>query len=315
MPNHHELHASPETVHWGFFDANLPPALRIDSGDRVTFHCISGEPEDMPADLSVVPSETFEIHEKCERGPGPHFMTGPVWVNGAEPGDTLEVRILECRLKADWGYNLIWPLFGTLPEDFPLLRRLHIPLDREAMTAEVPWGGRLSLQPFFGIFGVAPPPLYGRVNSITPREFGGNLDNKDLGPGATIYLPVWNQGALFSLGDGHAIQGHGEVCLTPIETPLIGTLELILRKDLSIQFPRGETDTHYMTMGLDPDLDDAAKQALREMIRLLGEIAEMSPEDAYSLCSMAADLHVTQLVDGNKGIHAMLPKEAAPRKA
>ncbi len=149
MPNHHELHASPDTVHWGFFDANLPSALRIDSGDRVTFHCISGEPEDMPPDRSVIPSETFEIHKKCERGPGPHFMTGPVWVNGADPGDTLEVRILECKLKADWGYNLIWPLFGTLPEDFPLLRRLHIPLDREAMTAEVPWGGARSLSNLF----------------------------------------------------------------------------------------------------------------------------------------------------------------------
>ncbi len=308
MSAQHELHASPETVHWGFFDASLPAVLRVDSGDRVTLHSVSGEPNDLPPEPFEVPPETREIHAKCERGPGPHFMTGPIWVNGAEPGDTLEVRIIDCTLRGNWGWNIIIPLLGTLPEDFPQLRRVHIRLDQEAGIAELPWGGRLPLGLFFGVMGVAPPANYGRIPSVQPREHGGNLDNKELMAGTTLYLPVWNEGALFSAGDGHAVQGDGEVCLTAIEAPLSGTFELIVRKDLSLQFPRAESPTHHITMGLDPDLDDAAKQALREMISLLGEVAGLSPEDAYCLCSLAADLRVTQLVDGNKGIHAMLAK-------
>tara|TARA_B100001971_G_C17846365_1_gene361178 strand:- start:29 stop:547 length:519 start_codon:yes stop_codon:yes gene_type:complete len=170
----------------------------------------------------------------------------------------------------------------------------------------------LPLSPFFGIMGVAPPAAYGRIPSSTPREFGGNMDNKELVAGTTLYLPVWNEGALFSAGDGHAVQGDGEVCLTAIEASLSGTFELIVRKDLSLKFPRAESPTHYITMGMNEDLDDAAKQALREMIALLGEVAGLSPEDAYILCSLAADLRVTQLVDGNKGIHAMLDKAVLP---
>lgn len=313
MGTHHELPASAKTVHWGFFDAALPPVLRVESGDRVTFHCLTAEPEDLPADPSWVLPELREVHAQCERGPGPHFMTGPVWVNGAEPGDTLEVRILDCRLRQDWGWNLITPLLGTLPEDFPTVRRLHIPLDRKAMVARLPWGMRVPLRPFFGVMGVAPPPVYGRITSIVPREHGGNLDNKELVPGATLYLPVWNAGALFSVGDGHAVQGDGEVCLTAVEAALSGTFELVVRKDLPLRFPRAETPTHYLTMGLDPDLDDAAKQALRHMLDLLKEIAALSAEDAYTLCSLAADLRITQLVDGNKGVHAMLPKAILER--
>ena len=147
---------------------------------------------------------------------------------------------------------------------------------------------------------------------MTPREFGGNMDNKELVAGTTLYLPVWTEGALFSAGDGHAVQGDGEVCLTAIEASLSGTFELVVRKDLSLKFPRAESPTHYITMGMNEDLDDAAKQALREMIALVGEVAGLSPEDAYTLCSLAADLRVTQLVDGNKGIHAMLDKAVLP---
>ena len=312
MAAQHELHASPETVHWGYFDASLPPTLKVDSGDRVTIHAVTAEPDDLPPEGFEVLPELLKIHAKGKQvtlmDVGPHFMTGPVWVNGAEPGDTLEVRILDCTLREDWGWNIILPLLGTLPEDFPLIRRIHIPLDRKAMTAQPPWGGTLPLSPFFGIMGVAPPAAYGQITSSIPREFGGNMDNKELVAGTTLYLPVWNEGALFSAGDGHAVQGDGEVNVTAIETSITGTFELILRKDLSLRFPRAESPTHYLTMGMDPDLDDAAKQAVREMITLLEEIAGLSPEDAYALCSFAADLRVTQLVDGHKGIHAMLPK-------
>ena len=309
MPEHHELYASSANTHWGFFDASLMPILKVNSGDRVTFHCVSGEPENMPSDPSMVLPELLEIHCRCERGPGPHILTGPVWVNQAERGDTLEVKIIDCTLRQDWGWNLIEPGMGTLPEDFPNLRLLHIPLDRENLFAELPWGARLKLRPFFGVMGVAPPATSGRISSAPPAEHGGNIDNRELTAGATLYMPVWNRGALFSVGDGHAAQGDGEVCLTAIETALSGTFELIVRKDLALSYPRAETPSHLITMGMDPDLEKAAKRAVREMISLLENVAGLSAEDAYSLCSMAVELRVTQLVDGNKGIHAMLPKE------
>lgn len=308
MAEHHELDSTPANVHWGMFDASLPPILEVRSGDRVTLHCLSGEPEDMPGPEFEVFPDHQAVHEQCERGPGPHFMTGPVWVTDAEPGDVLEVRILDVQLRQDWGWNLIEPGLGALPEDFTQQRRLHIRLDRDRMVAKLPWGLDLPLRPFMGVVGVAPPGEWGIITSIVPREHGGNLDNKELIAGSTIYLPVWNEGALFSAGDGHAVQGDGEVCLTAIETCMSGTFELILRKDLHFKMPRAETPTHYICMGLDEDLDEAAKQALREMILLIRETSGLSAEDAYTLCSLAADLRVTQLVDGNKGIHAMLSK-------
>lgn len=308
MPEHHRLPANPDTVHWGYWDSAREPVLEVASGDRVTIESVSGEPDDLPPDQAGVSPEHLEIHTKCERGPGPHFLTGPVWVKDAEPGDVLEVRIHEIELRDDWGWNLIEPLLGSLPEDFPQRRRLIIPIDRQSMVARLPWGMKLPLRPFFGNFGVAPPPNYGRITSVIPREHGGNMDNKELISGTTAYFPVWNRGALFSAGDGHGVQGDGEVCLTAIETGMVGTFELIVRKDLSIDIPRAESSTHYITMGLNEDLDDAAKQALRGMIAWITEFSNLSREDAYSLCSLAADLRVTQLVDVNKGIHCMLPK-------
>lgn len=312
MSTHHILHSSAETVHWGFFDAALSPVLQVDSGDLVTIHCVSGEPEDMPNDPSMVLPELRDIHARCERGPGPHILTGPVWVNGAKAGDVLEVKIGAVELRQDWGWNLIDPELGTLPEICPEIPHLHIPLYPDRMAAELPWGSRLPLSPFFGVIGVAPPAARGRVSSTPPAEHGGNLDNRELKTGATLFLPVWNDGALFSTGDGHATQGDGEVCLTAIEAALKGTFQLIVRKDLSLRYPLAETEAHYITMGMHPDLDEAAKQALREMITLLGRVAGLSPEDAYRLCSMAAELRVTQLVDRNKGIHVMLSKDLLP---
>ena len=306
---HHELCPSPKTVHWGFFDSRLKPVLSVESGDRVTIHTVTGEPPDLPEDRSMVLPELLAIHKEVEKGAGPHIITGPIWVKGAEPGDVLEVAIEDLQLRQDWGWNLVLPLQGTLPEDFPQRRFVVIPLDRERMVAKGPSGARVPLRPFFGILGVAPPPNYGRVPSFPPGEYGGNMDNKELLSGTTLYLPVFNPGALFSVGDGHAAQGDGEVNLTAIETAMTGTFTLIVRKDLSLKGPRAETPTHHITMGFDPDLDDAAKGALREMIAFLVKAKGLSREDAYMLCSIAVDLRVTQLVDGNKGIHAMLPKD------
>ncbi|MBI4610084.1 MAG: acetamidase/formamidase family protein, partial [Candidatus Rokubacteria bacterium] len=203
----------------------------------------------------------------------------------------------------------IRPLKGTLPEDFPEFQRRLIPIDRKAMTAELPWGATIALRPFFGILATAPRPEYGTVSSIEPREFGGNMDNKELVPGTSLFLPVFVPGANFSAGDGHAVQGDGEVCLTALETCLSGTFELVLHKKMKLAFPRAVTPTHYIAMGMDPDLDDAARQALRHMMAWLRELRGWTPAEAYVFCSLACDLHVTQLVDGNKGIHAMVSRD------
>ncbi|HEX4325749.1 MAG TPA: acetamidase/formamidase family protein [Burkholderiales bacterium] len=309
----HSLKPSPKTVHWGYFDAALPPVLRIASGDRIQVETVSGSAEQMPKPPFTVPEDLKQIHAAVKPMLGPHILCGPVWVEGAEPGDTLQVDIEEMAPREEWGYNLIAPLRGSLPEDFPEGRLIHIPIDLKRRVATMSWGTEIPLRPFFGIMATAPRPGYGKVTSIVPREYGGNMDNKELIAGSTLYLPIFNPGAMFSVGDGHGVQGDGEVCLSALETALRGTLRLTVRKDMQLKFPRAETPNHYITMGMDEDLDDAAKQALREMIKLLQQIAGLSALDAYTLCSLACDLRVTQLVDGNKGVHAMITKEMAKR--
>lgn len=303
----HTLEPTPATVHWGYLDAKLPPRLTIDSGDTVTIDAVSGGLGDV-GDTSIMLPHHREICEKLKPSPGPHILTGPVAVRGAEPGDTLEIRIKAIQLTVDWGWNLIRPLRGTLPEDYPEFRSRIIPIDRNAMTCRLPWGATVPLSPFFGIMAVAPPPNYGVCSSVEPREFGGNMDCKEFVPGTSLYLPVFVPGANFSCGDGHAVQGDGEVCLTALETYLAGTFEFVVHKK-KLEMPRAVTPTHYITLGLDPDLDDAAKQALREMIRWLVAMKGWSSEEAYVFCSLACDLRVTQLVDGNKGIHAMIDRK------
>lgn len=308
MAEHH-LRASSETCHWGFFDSRLKPVLVIASGDEVTVDTISGGPEMLPdKDRFIIPPELADVHANNERVLPGHILTGPIAVDGAEPGDVLEIEILDIKLRQDWGWNAIRPLMGTLPDDFHETRLLNIPLDSERMIGRLPWGLDLPLAPFFGVMGVAPPPAWGRITSIIPRAMGGNIDNKELRPGAKLYLPVFVAGALFSCGDGHAAQGDGGVCVTAIETALQGRFAFTLRKDLRFTYPRAETPTHYMTMAMDPDLDQCAVKALRDMIVLLGEKAKLSREDAYTLCSLAADLRVTQTVNGSKGIHCMIAK-------
>ena len=309
MSKSHVLNSTPDTCHWGYFDAALKPVLSIESGDRVTVHCLSGGPAEMPGSEFTVLPEHREIRQRVQQKLGPHILTGPIRVAGAEPGDVLEIAIEAIDIRQDWGWNLMMPLRGTLPEDFPQRRLLHFPIDRTRLIARMPWGGEVKLRPFFGVMGVAPRPSYGMVSSVEPREFGGNIDNKELIPGSSLLLPVWTAGALFSTGDGHAVQGDGEVNLTALETSLSGTFRYVLHKRRALSFPRALTPTHLITMGMDPDLDDAAKQALRDMIRLLGELQDMSPADAYAFCSLACDLRVTQLVNGNKGIHAMVARD------
>ena len=310
---HHRLQAGVETCHWGFFDAALPPVLTVAPGDSVEIETVSGNDWNLPGEGFHVPPELLDIHARAERMLPGHIMTGPIAVEGARPGDLLEVRIGEIGLRQDWGYNFIRPLAGTLPDDFHETYQTIIPLDAATMTARLPWGLELPLRPFFGCLGTAPPPAWGRITSIVPRAHGGNIDLKELVAGTTLFLPVFAPGALFSAGDGHGAQGDGEVNVTAIETALSGTLEFRLHGGAGRGWPRAETPTHYITLGLDPDLDRCAERALREMIALLGEKAGLSREDAYTLCSLAADLRVTQTVNGSKGVHCMIGKELVDR--
>jgi acetamidase/formamidase len=311
----HRLAPTPETVRWGTFDAAYPPLITINSGDTVVLECVSGGAEVMPPPASGlrVPPALAAIHAANIPRVGGHILTGPVAVAGAQPGDMLEVHIDRIELGADWGYCGFRPLLGTLPEDFPERFLSHIPVDRDRRMALLPWGTELPLAPFFGVMGVAPPPNYGTISTKEPREHGGNLDNKELGEGATLYLPVWVEGANFSAGDGHGVQGDGEVCINALEICLTGTFTLTLHKGGGsraplLTYPRAESATHYITMGMNEDLDLAMKQALREMIAFITSRTNLSREQAYQFCSLAVDFHVTQTVNGEKGIHGLLLK-------
>jgi acetamidase/formamidase len=313
MASHHTVPCRPNNCHWGFFDAVLKPVVTIASGDTVTVDCVSGGRDILPTDPNFeILADHRAIHGALTPRLGAHILTGPIEVAAAEPGDVLQVDILSVECRQNWGYTRIRPHAGTLPEDFPMRKLMHSRIDRQRGVCILPWGQEIDLGPFFGVMGVAPPPVYGAVTSIVPREFGGNMDCKELVAGATLYLPVWTPGALFSVGDGHGVQGDGEVCVTALETALSGTFRLTLRKDLQFDLPRAETPSHHITMAFNDDLDDAAKTALRAMIDLIGERLDLAPEDAYMFASLVVDLRVTQLVDGNKGIHAMLPKRYAP---
>ena len=305
----HSLNASSKSVHWGYFDPALDPVVEIKNGDIVDISTVSGGPDVLPlTDYTVTENHREILNQVTRRMLPGHILTGPVAIEGAQPGDVLEVKILDISLAGDWGWNVIRPLQGTLPEKFHKQRLIHIGIDQATGKLSLPWGMKLKARPFFGVMGVAPPLEWGVQSSVEPRAFGGNLDLRHLVPGATLYLPVFRPGALFSIGDGHAIQGDGEVCLTAVETALRGIFQLNLRKDMQLDGPFAETDSHYITIGLDPDLDDAAKTALWNMISLLEQRHGMSKEDAYSLFSMVGDLHVTQLVNRSKGVHGMLAK-------
>ncbi|WP_375264902.1 acetamidase/formamidase family protein [Planktotalea sp.] len=305
---HQTLSASIETCHWGYFDATLVPAMTIESGDEITIDTISGGPQNLPSSGFQVPPELLEVHAAGVPAMLGHILTGPVAISGALPGDVLQVDILEVSLRQDWGFNFFGPLKGTLPNDFPNQHQTIIPLDAKRGIATLPWGLELELSPFFGVMGVAPPPAWGRISTIEPRVHGGNLDNKELIAGTTLYLPVFAEGALFSCGDGHGAQGDGEVCVTAIETALRGRFRLTALKDKGLSYPQAETKTHYITMGMAPDLEVCVEMALRDMITLVSQRAGISAEDAYMLCSLAGDLRITQTVNREKGVHMMMAK-------
>jgi len=312
-PQKYTLKATPKTVAWGYYDASAATVLRIHSGDSVEFETLlTNSP--IGLEKAGLPPEQVQQNlrdiykEVTDKGPGGHILNGPVYIEEAEPGDTLEARIQKIDLAIPYAYNAFGINRGFLPEDFPYRKMRIIPLDRDRMMAKFAPGIEIPLHPFFGSMGVAPPEAYGRIDSAPPGIHAGNMDNKELVAGTTLYLPVHARGALFEIGDGHAGQGNGEVDITALETSLTGTVQFLVHKGTQQKYPRAETPTHYISMGFHQELYEATRIAVREMIDFLATEKKMSREDAYMLISVAGDVDITELVDGNKGVHVMLPK-------
>jgi acetamidase/formamidase len=317
------LDATPSTVAWGYYWSGAKPALTVHSGDTVVMQTLStcGSPERLQSEgvaAADIPSYEAPIYAgvpESARGPGGHILTGPVAIAEAEPGDVLEVRIQKINIDAPFACNSFGAGRGFLPDDFPYSRTKIIPLDRQKMTADFAPGVTLPLHPFFGSMGLAPPGA--KYNSAPPWMHAGNIDNKEMVAGTTLFIPVNAKGALFEAGDGHAGQGNGEVDITALETFLTGTFQFIVHKgSLADQhrllWPRAETPTAYISMGFSEDLKTATEMAVRNMIGFLSEqnpdFPHLSREDAYSLISVACDVDITQLVDTNSGVHVLCPK-------
>jgi acetamidase/formamidase len=313
------LSATPSTVVWGYYSAKAKPVLTVHSGDTVRIQTLStcGSTERMIGEgvpAADIPSYNADIYREVkDKGPGGHILTGPLDIAEAEPGDVLEVQILKIDLDVPFACNGFAPGRGFLPNDFPYGRSRIIPLDREKMVAKFAPGIEIPLHPFFGSMGVAPPESAGRIDSAPPWMHGGNMDNKELVAGTTLFLPVHAKGALFEVGDGHAGQGNGEVDITALETFLTGTFKFIVHKDQHLLWPRAETPASYISMGFSPDLKEATTLAVRDMINFLVDQKHLSRDEAYMLTSVAVDLDITQLVDGNVGVHAICPKNVFTR--
>jgi acetamidase/formamidase len=312
----HKLEASPTTVAYGYYSPTATPVLRIASGDIVEVTTMLTNVPDRLERAGVAPNdvepELREIVAKVtDKGPGGHILTGPIFVEGADSGDVLEVRILEITPKLRYGYNGCSGFLRSNCEQGAGTK--IIPIDTKKMTAEFAPGIVIPLRPFFGSMGVAPAMSVGRISSNPPSTHAGNLDNKELVVGTTLFIPVHVAGALFEVGDGHLAQGDGEVDQTAIETSLRGKLQLIVRKDMKLTWPQAETPTHWITMGTDTSLTQATKVAVQEMVDYLAASRGLSKTDAYRLASIAADLRITELVDGNVGVHMMVPKSIFKR--
>ena len=318
-PKTHRLEATPSTVAYGYYWSEAKPALRIASGDIIDVDTLlTNSPQGLAR--AGVPDAKIQSSLKAivtevtgdRRGPGGHILTGPVYVEGAEPGDALEVKVLSIDFAIDYGYN---GCSGFIRENCDQTAGTKIlALDSKTMTAEFEPGIVVPLKPFFGSMGVAPAPEAGRVSSNPPGRHAGNMDNKELTAGSTLYIPVFVPGALFEIGDGHAAQGDGEVDQTAIETSLRGKLQLTVRKGMKLTWPRAETATDYISMAADPDLTVATKTAIQEMVDFLASAKGLSKHRAYQLVSIAGNVAVTQLVDRpNVGVHVRMPKSIFTR--
>ena len=320
----HTLLATPTTVAWGFYSGSAKPVLTVNSGDTVTIQTLStcGPPERLaaigvaPADIPNSVRDIYTNYPAADKGPGGHILTGPVAIANAEPGDVLELRIQKIDLDVPWACNSFGAGRGFLPNDFPYSRTKLIPLDRQHMTADFAPGVTIPLHPFFGSMGLAPTPA-GKYDSAPPWMHAGNIDNREMVAGTTLYIPINAKGANFEVGDGHAGQGNGEVDITALETQLTGTFQFVLHKGSlndphRLLWPRAETPTAYIAMGFSEDLKTATEMAVRNMITFLADQnpdhPHLSREDAYALISTACDVDITQLVDTKSGVHVLCAK-------
>ncbi len=299
------LKSSPETVHWGFYDRKLKPVLRVKNGDILEVYTVETETLESKDPQAIIPFEVNEIFEKVkERGPGPHILTGPVYIDDATPGDTLEISLLEIKPWVNYGFNLILPS-GVLKEGYEEQITNVIHFDRKGhmikfSDLEIPF------RPFFGELGVAP--ASGRISSLSVGTHGGNLDNKELLASSKVYLPVHVNGALFSIGDGHACQGDGEVDSTALETCMWGIIQLKIIKNFRIKWPMAETIKNFIIMASAPTLDEALEIVVANTVEfLMGK--GFDKDEAYIFCSLGVDFRITQAVNDLKGVHAMVPKE------
>ena len=323
------LRSTPETVSWGYIAADLPPVLRVQSGQTIRIDTVSHQGINTRQDpvsyfgaAGIPPAQVLqdaqEIFNKVKRaeGAGPHVITGPIHVEGAQPGDMLEVRVLDVEVRVPYGVNSTGPGWGVLPDLLAQPALKTIKLDLERRVALFSGDIDVPLAPFMGIVAVAPPPALVRVSTKPPGAFGGNIDFRHLTAGATLYLPVFNAGALLYTGDGHAMQGDGEVDGTAIEISLTPTLQLIVHQGAgkSMKWPRAEDAAHYYAMGMDTDLDAALKNAVEETVAFLRQKAGLSAADAYALASLSVDFRVGEAVNDVKMVYGMIPKRIFTRQ-
>lgn len=321
------LKSTPDTVLWGYLAANVPPALTIKSGQTVQIETLSHqglvteqEPVKFFGAYGIPPDQVLadavEVYSKVRRpkGAGVHVLTGPVYIEGAEPGDMLEVRVLDIKTRVPYGVNRTGPGRGVLPDLLREQATRVVRLDLGRNVAIFSKDVEIPLNLFMGIMAVAPPRSSGMVSTTPPGLWGGNMDLKELAKGSTLYLPVLNKGAQFYTGDGHSAQGDGEVDGGAIETSLTPTLQFILHKGKNLKTPRAETGAHYIAMGLSVDLNEATKIAVQEAVNFLQVEKGLSAADAYALASLAVDLVVGEAVDIVNLVYAKIPKSIFKNK-
>lgn len=317
----------PENMVWGYFGADVPPVSRIKDGDIVEIQTVnpSGvsrtDPEafykthNLPIDDHA--NEVIAIMKNVKPEPSGirgHMLTGPIYIENAQPGDHIEIRILDLTLSADFGVNSVWPGGGGIPDAVKQRETFVYRYDAKRKTGTFIDGIEIPLRPFMGVMALSPPPETGRVSSIPPGFFGGNLDIKHLVKHTTLHLPVSVPGGLFTTGDGHAAQGNGEVSGVAIETAVTLTAQFIVHKNSGLKMCRAETPTHFIAIGLDKDLNKAMKQALAEAVQFIQTELGFTFNQALSIASTGVDLEVSQVVDQVLGVHAMIPKSLFTKK-
>ncbi len=323
LPADAHLRSTPGNVSWGLIPANAPPVLRIASGQTVRIDTVSQQgitagidPVEFFGAAGIDPGQVLDdvkqIYRNVKREPGAggHVLTGPIYVDGAHPGDMLEVRILDVEFRIDYGVNNSGPGMGAAPELLKEVARNIIRLDLERGVAKFSPRIELPLAPFMGIMAVAPPVSQAPANTRPPGAFGGNMDLKTLTRGSTLYLPVFNEGAQFFTGDGHGLQGDGEVNGTAIEISLTPTLQFIVHPGAgrTLKWPHAEDrDCHYV-MAMDTDLNEAAHLAIVESVAFLQAHAGLSTADAYALTSLAVDFRIGEVVNHVKMVYGVIPK-------